>query len=273
MSIAAPVVKSFMFDAGASGMCGLRSATARPLSSSTIWMLASELLATEPLTSPASRSSNVRPGGIAGAAGFAATLRVAAGFFFGVGFFFFFVWPSAEPPRRVRSRTARIATGRAPGNVISAKDTFPRPPLCKVDATKVGASGLQPLPRLRQRQSNSLVQRRRQPALHAALNLLVRVAPRKVREHDQVVLETIGKVGDVVDVNVAIQRGAILMSIQDERALDQQHLGAKDRVARLENPAIGVAGVEEERPAILLIDGHAFPAQLRDGLAARAGQF
>jgi hypothetical protein len=123
--MAAAVVNSFMFEAGARGMCGLRSATTRPLSSSTISMLASELCEIELLTSEFRRCSNVAPTAIGsgGAAGLRA-LRVAAGFFFGALFLFFFDWPSTLGSRRAMSRTARIATRREGRIIIVAQDTF-----------------------------------------------------------------------------------------------------------------------------------------------------
>src|SRR3989337_3453991 len=105
-------------------------------------MLASELRATVPLTRDESRSSNVRPTGTVTAGfgfGFAlGALRVTVVFFFGVLFFFFLDWPSTETSRSVRRRMARTAPGRAPGNVIASKDTFPPSGAgCKVGATEM----------------------------------------------------------------------------------------------------------------------------------------
>src|SRR5215212_7973474 len=211
-SMAAAVVKSFMFDAGATGMCGLRSATTRPVWSSTIWMLDAAPLATPPFTSDASRSSNVRPTGTAGGFG-AAALRVGAAFFFEVVFFFFFDWASDRGVSR-RIRTARIAPGRVARSDIGAKDS-----------AKVVLHD--PLPRLRQRETDSLVQRSGQSSADAVADLVARVAPRKVREHDQVVAEPVGKVCKVVDVDVPVRRRALLVPLLDERALDHQHLGLK----------------------------------------------
>src|SRR5687767_13637186 len=111
-------------------------------------MLASALRATVPLTRDASRSSNVRPTGTESAGfGFAFGLafRVTAVFFFGVLFFFFLDWPSTETSRSVMRRMARMATGRAPGNVIATKDTFPRraqvAKLVQLNGVRPGALG------------------------------------------------------------------------------------------------------------------------------------
>ena len=97
-----------------------------PLSSSTTWMLASELRATVPLTSEASRSSNVAPDRHDGAdrlrRGLAAAWPPAS---FGRGLLLLGLGRGGESRSAMR-RTARIATGRAPGNVIGPKDTFPR---------------------------------------------------------------------------------------------------------------------------------------------------
>ena len=59
--MAAAVVKSFMFDAGASGMLGLRSAMTAPVSTSTTCRLAFELRATKPFISEPTRSGSVVP--------------------------------------------------------------------------------------------------------------------------------------------------------------------------------------------------------------------
>ena len=120
-SIAAAVVKSFMFDAGASGMCGLRSATTSPLSTSTTWMLASELRATdavdqrsEPLLQRCRRLADVgRRRGHAARCGARTRLRAAT---------------SSSPRRRrsleivMRKRISAIATSaRSVGTVIETR--------------------------------------------------------------------------------------------------------------------------------------------------------
>src|SRR5947209_9541133 len=65
-----------MFDAGASGVCGLRSATTMPLSTSTTCRLALELAATRPFMSELMRSARVLPDAAsAGAAGAALRAR------------------------------------------------------------------------------------------------------------------------------------------------------------------------------------------------------
>src|SRR5687768_928940 len=92
----------------------------------------------------------------------------------------------------------------------------------------------QSLPALRQPQSHALVEADRQPSADAVTNLVPRISSRKVCEDDEVVLETIGEVGDVVDVDVPVAGRAILMAVVHERALDHQHLGLECGVARLE---------------------------------------
>src|ERR1043166_9958112 len=93
-----------MCEPGPGGLWGLRSATTRPDSTSTIWMLVSALFAVELWTSDASRCSSVAPTAVGNGA--AATLRVV--FFRGAARFFFFGAASAaNATRRMRRMESR----------------------------------------------------------------------------------------------------------------------------------------------------------------------
>src|SRR4051812_1188240 len=103
-----------MFDAGASGVPGLRSATTVPLSTSTTCKLALELAATRPFISELMRSASVLPDAAsAGAAG--AALRERD----------FFVRRFAAPAMGV-SRIKRSAntTNRVDRTVIECEEPF-----------------------------------------------------------------------------------------------------------------------------------------------------
>src|SRR5436305_9005854 len=104
-----------MFDAGASGVCGLRSATTVPLSTSTTCKLALELAATRPFMSELMRSASVTPDAAsAGAAG--AALRARD----------FFVRRLAAPAMGViRIKRSANATNRVERTVIEYEKPFP----------------------------------------------------------------------------------------------------------------------------------------------------
>src|SRR6266851_1528471 len=92
-----------------------------------------------------------------------------------------------------------------------------------------------------------------------------------MRQNNESILETIGKLRDVVEMDVAVARGAVLMSVSDERTLDDQDLGLVDRCVRFENSTIGVAGVKKQRLTILLDNVLATPAKIDD--VAPSGEF
>ncbi len=111
--MAAAVVKSFMFDAGASGMFGLRSATTAPVSTSTTCRLTSELRATEPFINELMRSDSVVP--VAASAGRAgAALRERD----------FLRRLAASATGVSRTRTSTIATNRVSRPVINIWESF-----------------------------------------------------------------------------------------------------------------------------------------------------
>src|SRR5260370_38225564 len=106
----------------------------------------------------------------------------------------------------------------------------------------------------RNREAKPLAQHRRTAPANARADLLPRIRPAEVREDDGFVLEALREFGDVVEVDVPVPRGALPVPFFDEAALDHQHLGAEDLVVLLEDATVGVAGIEEDRTAVLLVD-------------------
>ena len=92
-----------------------------------------------------------------------------------------------------------------------------------------------------------------------------------MRQNDESILETIGKLRDVVEMDVPITRGALLMSIRDERALDDEHFRLEERSVRFEDATIGVAGVKKQRLAIRVHDLGALAPKIGDVIAS--GEF
>jgi hypothetical protein len=121
---------------------------------------------------------------------------------------------------------------------------------------------------LRQCQAQTVAQNGRASPPNVVLNLTPRIAAAEVRQHDQVILETLGKVGDVIEVDVPVLLRTALVTVRDKRALDHQHFRFVQTFARLENAAIGVAGVEQERLFVFVRDRHSIVPQPRE-LAGR----
>src|SRR5207245_4503506 len=90
----------------------------------------------------------------------------------------------------------------------------------------------QSLKGFRQSKPQTVAQNGRAAAADLVVDLVARVSAAEVRRHDEAILKTIGKLRDVIEVGVAIASGALLMPIGHERAFDQQHLRAKERVLR-----------------------------------------
>src|SRR5207245_11188676 len=89
-----------------------------------------------------------------------------------------------------------------------------------------------------------------------------------MRQNDETVLETIGKLRDVVEMNVAVAGGPLLMAIRNERAFDDQHLRFEKSGVRFEDAAIGVAGVEKQRMPVFLGHLSPLPPKFRDVVGA-----
>src|SRR6185369_161382 len=125
-SIAAAVVKSFMLDAGASGVCGVRSATTVPLSTSTTCRLASELRPTVLFISEFRRSPSVTPTAVPAIDGALATTLPLR---FGAALRRFFARWEADvssallPPRADETSAPLVGTAR---NRMSASDATSR---------------------------------------------------------------------------------------------------------------------------------------------------
>src|SRR5207302_1444363 len=176
-SIAAAVVKSFMFDAGASGVFGLRSATIVPLSTSTTCRLALELFATRPFISELMRSASVAPdaasAGTAGAALRARDLllrRLAA--------------PAMGVSRIKRSANT---TNRVERTVIECEEPFSNVVARQASVYCTPRTQSQSLIRLRQRQPDPIAQYRRTAPANLIMNLAPRIPPAEVREDDRFV--------------------------------------------------------------------------------------
>src|SRR5205814_385933 len=97
--------------------------------------------------------------------------------------------------------------------------------------------------------------------------------PREVRQHDAFVLELIGEFGDVVEMNVAVRRSARFVAVSDEGTFDHQNFGSIELGILLEDAAIGVAGVKQNRDIDLFIDVDAFATQARELVAVASGVF
>src|SRR5476651_422229 len=259
MSRAAAVVKSFMFEAGASGRWGFRCATTDPLSTSTTWMLASHPRATPPLTRELMRSMNVTPTAVGrSAAGAARTpLFLAAARCL-------FVAPEPELGFRNRSSDTRneVTTRCARLTVIDLQDTFPKLgcTICKSPASGVvnfvalpgcpvlreQVTSLEALKGLRQSQSNSLAQDLRTALPDTALNLFRRITAAEVCQDNPFILETLCVIGQIVEVDVPVFGSAAPMAIGDERALDHQNVCLEESRRDLEDAAVGISGVEKQ---------------------------
>ncbi len=85
-----------------------------------------------------------------------------------------------------------------------------------------------------------------------------------MRQHDETIFETIGKLDDVIEVEMSVPGRALLMTIGHERTLNHQDLGLKKRAMGLEHAAIRIAGVEEERLPVISDDIDAAPAKIAD---------
>src|SRR5260370_41048044 len=106
----------------------------------------------------------------------------------------------------------------------------------------------------RNREAKPLAQHRRTAPANARADLLPRIPPAEVREDDGFVLEALREFGDVVEVDVAVPRGALSVPFFDEAALDHQQLGAEGLVLLLEDATVGVAGIAEDRTTVLVLD-------------------
>src|SRR6266849_2603063 len=66
-----------------------------------------------------------------------------------------------------------------------------------------------PLPWIRERQPQTIAQHRRTSPAQLADDVVARVSPAEVRQHDARVLETIRELGDVVETDVTVHRGQL----------------------------------------------------------------
>src|SRR5579872_7597272 len=135
-----------------------------------------------------------------------------------------------RPPLPPEVRARRVAVAGAAWRHPTAKRTTAE---CKGELASspsrpsANYSPSQSLKRLRQREPQTVAQNGGTAAPDLVVNLAARIAAAEVRQDDHGVLKTLREIGDVIEVDVAVARGALLMPVHHERAFDHQHFGPK----------------------------------------------
>ena len=128
----------------------------------------------------------------------------------------------------------------------------PRPPGPAEGSTLTHT--IQLLVRTSQQQPDPIPQNRRTTPADLLLNLSRRVPAAEVGEHDQPVLEALRYLDQIVEMDVPVTSGPLLMAVHHERAFDEQDVGLEQRLLRGEDLPIGVSRIEKKRQPKLFGD-------------------